>query len=281
MASSTLSSSFSLAKPLGFCLTASLLVADVAEGGQARRLGVQAGMRVAKASGRELATADDFFGAIARAKEHFTSITLELCAMPAAAAPAEPDDARRRGRKRRAPAAPVPAAAPAAAPPDSAAVEWERKRAAAARKAREDVKFFGEKREAQWLRVQPAKTRILGAARKETSFARERVPAIAGQARYRLHTLQKEKQLHRQRMEERERAARENQLDDYNHTTPSCYRTNKRNPLPLSRNPPLIHTARPIRKENTARSRSGRTRSKQRRTASRARSRRSRARSRR
>ena len=30
MASSTLSLSFSLAKPLGFCLTASLLVADVA-----------------------------------------------------------------------------------------------------------------------------------------------------------------------------------------------------------------------------------------------------------
>jgi hypothetical protein len=218
MASLTLS--FSLAKPLGFCLTASLLVADVAEGGQARRLGVQAGMRVAKASGRELATADDFFGAIARAKEHFTSITLELCAVPAVAAPAAPDDeARRRGRRKRPAPAAALAAAPAAAsaPPDTAAVEWERARAAAARKAREDGQFFAEKREAQWQRVQPAKTRILGAARKETSFARERVPAIAGQARYRLHTLQKEKQQHRQRMEERERAARENQLDDYNH----------------------------------------------------------------
>ena len=97
MASLTLS--FSLAKPLGFCLTASLLVADVAEGGQARRLGVQAGMRVAKASGRELATADDFFGAIARAKEHFTSITLELCAVPAVAAPAAPSAASERARE--------------------------------------------------------------------------------------------------------------------------------------------------------------------------------------
>ena len=33
---------------------------------------------------------------------------------------------------------------------------------------------LGARREAQWQRVQPAKTRILGAARKETSFARER-----------------------------------------------------------------------------------------------------------